>query len=98
MVIAAGLPPILFAGYQWIVYSSLPHKPLCGNCWLGSVGIPLELALLAGVLVWRALQRQDLLQQDGAWWSLVGCGILATPFLIGVPVYLAGLLMLVWPH
>lgn len=49
------------------------------------------------ILVCRAVRGRDLLHQDGAWWFLAACGILATPFLIGVPVYLAGLVMLAWP-
>lgn len=96
--IAAGLVPIVFAMVRWVEDSIHPKRFVgCGNCWLGDVGIPLEFGLLGTVVVWRTLRRADLLQQDAVFWFLAFIGILLTPYVIGVPFYLASLLMLVWP-
>lgn len=85
--IAAGLIPIAFTMVRLVEDSAHPKRFVgCGNCWLGAVGIPLEFGLLGAVVVSRSLRKADLLQQDGIWWAFAACGIVATPFLIGVPI------------
>jgi len=63
----------------------------CGNCFLAYVGVPLELGLVGLVLIVRALlsPTRPWSRSEVPWWLLLIFGLLGTPSLIGIPLFLA---------
>jgi hypothetical protein len=98
--IALGLVGIWFAFYQWLWFLKLPKHAsarFCGNCFLGAVGIPIELGLLglllaAGPLLGIHFGRDRLVD-----WGLAAIGVLMTPYVLGVPVFVVSFLCLAHP-
>jgi hypothetical protein len=88
-----------FAVQRWLWFRTLPRfSPVrfCGNCFLGVMGVPTELALLA--LLWAFVSLLGI-RSDGdeaVYWCSALAGILLTPFVIGMPVFVFGFLALVF--
>lgn len=80
---------IYFAVHRWLWYLSLPRRAdarICGNCFLASVGAPIELGLLGIVFILRHLLG---IRSDGsaAWWLIAAFGVCTTAMVIGVPCF-----------
>jgi hypothetical protein len=92
------IPAVLFsfslAAHQITWYLDLPRHAsarFCGNCFLSSVGVPVEIALLAMACAGAAWVGRRHSGQEAVCWFCAAAGILATPMVIGVPLFLFGL-------
>ena len=99
LLYAVSLLAIYFAVHRWLWYQSLPRRAdarICGNCFLGSVGVPIELGLLGGVFI---LQRLLGIRSDGsaAWWLIAAFGVCTSPLISGVPIFAIAFLGLAAP-
>lgn len=79
---------------RWHWYSALPPRSAvrwCGNCFLGTVGIPLECGVF-GVFLLLHLFSPRVAVATGAkhpaWWFMI-IGIAATPLFLGFPLFVA---------
>jgi len=90
-----GLVLVGLAIWQWVWYAQLPpHASArwCGNCYLGAVGIPTEIALLGLLLIVHA--AAEIPHECKLDWALAIIGIFLTPYLIGLPFFAGAFLML----
>lgn len=97
--IALGLAAILFAGVQWAWFQRLPQSAFarrCGNCLLAAVGVPIEMGLVGLVVVAAALSgvRWGWRCRPLDGWVSVTLGTLLTPYVLGLPLFAFGLLVL----
>jgi hypothetical protein len=69
---------------------------ICGNCFLGAVGVPTELALLG--LLWMFVSflgiRSD--RRDAFYWCCALVGIPFSPAIVGLPMFVFGFLAIVF--
>lgn len=90
-VFAVGLAGLVFATQRYIWFASLPASSFalrCGNCRMIAVGVPLELGALGLLLMGAsALGVSYPLRQIGMF-SVLVLGVLATPMMIGVPLFI----------
>ena len=84
---------------RWIWYMGLPRYSsarICGNCFLTAVGIPLEIALMGGLVAIRTPFRIGTSRKEAYDWVCAALGILLTPLVIGVPAFVLAMASLAW--
>lgn len=86
--------------FSWslFVYTHLPPMAsarVCGNCFLGTIGLSAELALLGLLLSAKfhlKVRARQLLD-----WFCAALGVICTPYIIGVPIFVYAFLELAIP-
>ena len=63
---------------------------------MGAVGVPIELGLLGIVWVTASLLRVRWSGIDAVWWCSAVVGIVLSPLILGVPVFVFALIALLW--
>lgn len=89
----AGSAAIAFAISRWFWFHHLPRfasARFCGNCFLATVGVPMELGLLGILLVSIGMSKSPLRWRSLLGWLLAAAGIYLTPEVLGVPIFLFG--------
>src|ERR1035438_6482760 len=91
--------PVCFAIERLVWLRHLPRSASarwCGNCLMGAVGVPIEVGLLGIVWVTAALLRVRWSSIDAVWWCSAVVGIVLSPLILGVPVFVFALVALLW--
>jgi hypothetical protein len=76
--VTIGLTGIGFAAKQWLWFRTLPRfaaARFCGNCFLGTVGMPTELGLLGLVLLAGVLVKAPHRPLHAMYWCSAILGI-----------------------
>jgi len=99
LAVLLGVLGISVAINRWLWYRTLPRLAearFCGNCFLASVGVPIELGLLGAYLL-SACALNVRTNGDAFDWTCVVAGVLLTPVVLGLPVFAFGYLILILP-
>lgn len=83
----------------WVWYLNSPEftdARLCGNCFLASVGVATELGLIGLLMILRQLMNPTRISTDPVFAFLLVAGILSTPMLAGVPLFVFAYWVLLW--
>jgi hypothetical protein len=85
-----------FAVDRWIWFRTYPRLvSRCGNCFLAAVGVPFEIGLLGAVIAFAAIANIRYTRQFAALAVCAIAGVLATPFVVGVPIFAVALAVLI---
>src|SRR5262245_5447577 len=90
IAVTFGVSTFAFAVERWLWYSQLPlHREarICGNCFLTTVGIPTEVALMGTLLMLIVAVRVRFTADDAFRWCCMVAGALLTPWIIGLPIF-----------
>jgi|SRR5579862_7991036 len=83
--LAFGVAGFWFAAERWLWFHNLPRYAsarFCGNCFLGVVFLPTELALLGLLMAASSMLKIP----DGSAAACGAVGVLLTPILVGIPL------------
>src|SRR5216683_1219231 len=100
MVCVIGLAGMFFAVNRCFWFASLPQSSFarrCGNCFLGAVGVPLELGALGLLMILASTLRVQYTRTHIVALSAASIGVLLTPAVLGVPMFAVGFALLSSP-
>jgi hypothetical protein len=90
LAVVLGTLGVSFAVNRWLWFRTLPRladAQLCGNCFLASVGVPIEMGLLGLLLAAGSQLGIPCRGRDLAYWSGTAIGVYFTPLVLGAPVF-----------